>query len=160
VSLPYLSVEIEDKELTDFLQGRLAKMEDMRPFLRAAGEHFMFEIGERFETETAPDGTPWAPLAPSTVANRARKRGVSELGILRETGRMRGTLAYAVTENAVSVGFNAVIDGTNIQSAALHHHGANAGRNGASKIPPRPILGMTPDDGQILSDMAETFLKF
>lgn len=160
MSAMFLNVEIDDQELREFLQSKLAQMEDLRPFLRGVGQHLQNSVADRFDTETAPDGSPWAPLAPSTIANRARRKGVSELGILRETGRMRGTLAYAVTENAVAVGFNSVLTGTDIQAAALHHHGASAGRNGTSRIPARPILGLTRDDEIILAEMAEDFLKF
>jgi phage gpG-like protein len=90
---------------------------------------------EFFRGEHAPDGTPWAALADSTV----RRKGHDT--ILRETGRLWGSVAadeppHALRElidEQLTKGF---LFGTDHPAARLHDQGTK-------HMPARPFLGFT-----------------
>ena len=54
---------------------------------------------------------------------------------------------------------NSAVIGSNLDYAAIHQLGGQAGRNKKTEIPARPYLKLTDEDfGEIL-DMTENFLK-
>lgn len=53
---------------------------------------------DRFTRQVAPYGSPWAPLAPSTLA---RKKGNK---ILRQYGHLQDTIRHSVSGNELSFG--------------------------------------------------------
>lgn len=147
-----LTTAIEDAEIADFLKSKLAKMENLRPFYVNVGEHMLNSVEDRFDTQTAPDGSAWAPLAPATVSIRLRRHGNAELTILREWGRLAGSFNYEASSHQVSIG-------TPVVYAAIQHFGGEAGRNKSVTIPARPVLGVSQQDQAIIAEMAEDFLR-
>jgi phage gpG-like protein len=86
-------------------------------------------------------GDTWAPLAPGTLANKARKGQASDIlhatGDL-ETAIMGGTGAVKrVTMTSARAGVN----GRTIFYALF----AQSGRGGDHPMPARPIMGIAPD---------------
>ncbi len=146
-------IDIENAELEAFLESRIAKLENLHPFYVNVGEHMMNSVESRFDTQTAPDGSAWTPLAPATVANRLKRHGNAELTILRESGRLAGSFSYEASGDQVTIG-------TPVVYAAIQHFGGKAGRNRKVTIPPRPVLGMSPQDETIIAEMAEDFLRY
>jgi phage virion morphogenesis protein len=151
------TIEFDDAEFRAFISRKLSQMENLQPFYVNVGEHMLNTASDRFETETAPDGTPWAALKPSTIQQRVRD-GHNPLGILRASGGLRGTLSKRATGEYAQVGFNQQTE-SGEPLAAIHHFGADAGRNQSAKIPARPVLGMSPQDEIAISEMAEEFLR-
>lgn len=145
-------VETQSDELEAFLKRKLAKVQNLRPFHVNVGEHMLNSVQERFDTETAPDGSRWAALAPSTVEGRLRRNGNAELTILREQGHLAGSFNYDAKDDHVRVGTPSVY-------AAIQHFGGEAGRNKSVTIPARPVLGVSRDDEAIIAEMAEDFLR-
>lgn len=84
---------------------------DLMPRL---GEYLQRSTQERFKTQTAPDGTPWAPLQP----RYARRKKYHQDKVLTLRGYLRSSIHYQVT------GPDAVQVGTNIQYAGVHQFGA------------------------------------
>jgi hypothetical protein len=83
-------VEIELRGFTEAekaLEGFAATMVDLRPFWPLVVPITIAFFGEQFATEGAAGGAPWAPLAPSTIAEKARHGGGTS--ILVDTGQMR-----------------------------------------------------------------------
>lgn len=71
---------------------------DLMPRL---GEYLQRSTQERFKTQTAPDGTPWAPLQP----RYARRKKYHQDKVLTLRGYLRGSIHYQVTApDAVQVG--------------------------------------------------------
>lgn len=147
-----LKVDYDSAEIRAYLKSRISKLDNLRPFYVNVGEHMLNSVQERFDTETAPDGSAWAALAPSTVAGRLRRHGNAELTILREHGHLAGSFNYEASSREVKIGSPVVY-------AAIHHFGGAAGRNHAAEIPARPVLGMSHQDEQAISEMAEEFLR-
>ena len=104
-------------------------------FLKAASLSMHRKRVEGFQTETAPDGTKWAALRPSTVALRG------ETGpILRESGGMFETMQASSSRWQARVEIGSKIAG--------YHQG------GTSKMVARPILGFGRDDEAELQRLA------
>jgi hypothetical protein len=77
------------------LQGLAGRLRDARPWSQVAAAKLRTVAEEAIQAGTEPDGSPWAPLAESTIR---RKRGGSP-GI--ETGRSLGSLeAHWDTQSA------------------------------------------------------------
>lgn len=77
------------------------------------GEYLQSSTQARFKTQTAPDGTPWAPLKRSTV--RRKKQNPDKILTLR--GYLRGGIHWqALDDNTVQVG-------SNLKYAAIHQFG-------------------------------------
>lgn len=146
------TISIEDDEIDHGMGALVGKMENLAAFHRSVGEHMLNSTEDRFDTETAPDGTPWVHHAPATVANRLRRNGNAELTILRESGALAGSFNYKADDTQVEIG-------TPIIYAAIHHFGGAAGRNQSVDIPARPILGVSSDDEFALTEMAQDFLS-
>ena len=84
----------------NLILGRL-KADIVRPFLQEVGARLVngFKLG--FRKSTAPDGTPWAPVA--------RKGGKGKDGKpLVDTGRLRRSITHEVTGKQLEVGTNVI----------------------------------------------------
>lgn len=146
------TVTINDRDLVMQLETLIDKMEDPEPFHRLVGEHMLTSVDERFETETAPDGSGWQAHAPATKRSRLRRNGNAPLTILRESGRLAGSFSYEASSQNTKIG-------TPVIYAAIQHHGGQAGRNHAVTIPSREILGLSANDEMVIVEIAEDWLQ-
>ncbi len=113
-------------ELVDTLNQLMNKTRDLQPALSQVGEYLLESHQSRFQLEVAPDGTPWAPLSPETLA---RKKG--EDRILQDQGTLRDTLSYEATASEL-------LFGSNLEYAATHQFGREE-----DGIEARPFIGIT-----------------
>lgn len=138
----------DDTDAQRMLRDAARRCENLSPVMKSFGEHMMVSTGKRFDTETAPDGTPWAPLSPATL--RVKKGGK----ILQEMGRrggLLGTIVYQAEARKIAIGTNKVY-------GAIHQLGGMAGRNRKVKIPARPYLGFNADDIRELAATAADYV--
>lgn len=149
-----ISNAAEVKAAFESLQARLA---DLTPVFQDIGESMLNRTRERFNSQTAPDGTAWAPLSPGYKASK--KRNADK--ILTLFGRLRGTLNYQAGKNEVRIG-------TPLIYGATHQFGAKKGSFGTTRrgspipwgdIPARPFLGLSPSDEQELLDILNDHLS-
>jgi phage gpG-like protein len=84
--------------------------------MEAIGAALLFSAQRRFETQSGPDGPPWAPFAPSTLKSMPARRKPPWL--LRDTNRLYSSLTYVADAGAVEVG-------TNVVYAAPHQFGGD-----------------------------------
>jgi len=135
-----ITIGVDDAEV----QAAIAKL------AHGIGKSTWDEIGgmvetstkQRFEEQRGPDGTPWAPLAPSTVAGmltRGRARGSAH--ILRQKMHLYRSITHTATDREAIIG-------SNRRYAALHQFGGTAGMKnaGARAVPARPFLGLSRAD--------------
>ena len=100
-----------------------------------------------FDTQTAPNGVAWAPLAPATIKRRfSRDMGGNPRGgisagftpdetILIDTGAMKSSTVFKGNRDHVETIGPALLEwGTKDEKAAIHQFGAG-------KIPARPFVG-------------------
>jgi len=145
------------------LSNRLA---DLRDPLAEIGELMVDSTFHRIGAGgPAPDGSPWAPLAPSTLA---RKKGP---GPLRENLTLQGSFRYQVEGDAV-------VWGTNLVYAAAQQFGLPArtirpkrgkalawpgAKHPVAKVnhpglKPRPFLGVSIDDEGLIMEVVQDYL--
>ena len=116
-------------------------LQDLTPVFQDIGEAMLNVTRERFNTQTAPDGTPWKPLSPAYAL--VKKQNVAQ--ILTLYGRLRGTLTYQAGPKEVRIG-------TPLVYGATHQFGRGA-------IPARPFLGLSQSDEQELLDILNDHLS-
>jgi phage virion morphogenesis protein len=78
-----------------------SKLDNLQRPLAEVGAYLEFKAKNRFRLEQAPDGKKWAPLAPSTLANK--KRLGKSTRILSSDGGLAASIAFRVVGNAVIV---------------------------------------------------------
>jgi len=151
-----IEIQIDDAEVRAELRRLLAKLHDFTPFFNDVGEQLLNSTRERFRSQRAPDGAPWAPLSP---AYRARKPKHKDL-ILTLNGYLRGTLAKRADKDSLRIG-------TPMIYGAVHQFGATRGAFGRTRygvpvpwgdIPARPFLGLSDDDRNDLLDALNEYL--
>ena len=79
-----ISVQVNDKQVLAVLAQLSERAQNLRPAFAEIGEDMVESTKRRFATATAPDGTPWAPNSPVTVARY--------LGIFKNTHNSDGSL--------------------------------------------------------------------
>jgi len=137
-----LEITIDDAELQAALKTLLAKLGNLQPFFADVGETMLNSTRERFRSQTAPDGSPWAALSPRYAARKPRNRDK----ILTLRGDLRGMLTKFADAESLRVGSPLVY-------AATHQFG----RAGAH-IPARPFLGLSDADRDALLDAITDYL--
>ncbi|HHB11855.1 MAG TPA: hypothetical protein ENK62_01480 [Chromatiales bacterium] len=97
-----MEIEVDDREVIDALQRLTRHLADVRPALQDIGETLVHTTRRRFATGTGPDGRPWKPLSPVTVARKGHDRP-----LIGETGHLR-LIRYQVDGcDAVEIGTGA-----------------------------------------------------
>ena len=123
------------------------------------GEGLVSSTKERFENETAPDGTKWPK------SYRAAARGGQTLS---DKGRLKNSISYQASATKVEVG-------TNVKYAHVHQEGMEikaknakflrfrVGGGWAKKkkvtIPKRPFLGISDEDMEEIDDTILDHIK-
>lgn len=141
---------IDDEDMRAKLAELIERMDRPRGFYVNVGEHLLNSVGDNFDKEQAPDGSPWTPLSPVT-AERREAAGHGPTPILRVSGDLRGSFNYEATDTEVRVG------SPKVQAAMMHFGGESKGYMKAT-IPARPILGLSPDDPEEIFAIAEEWL--
>jgi len=115
-----------------------AKDFDARPTFDEIGAYLMSDLQSRFLKSIAPDGTRW----------EASQRATAEGGkTLIDRGHLRDSFTYNVFTDGSGLEF-----GSNDIRAAIHQFGGQAGRNHATTIVPRPMIGIADEqDDEIMA---------
>tara|TARA_R110000787_G_scaffold168855_6_gene281575 strand:- start:5847 stop:6299 length:453 start_codon:yes stop_codon:yes gene_type:complete len=131
---------------TEVVERRLAKMlrgvEDLEPLMDEIGGILVASTQHNFERGRAPDGTAWLP------SERATNEGGQTL---IDSGILLTSITHNADRDSVEVGSNMVY-------AGIHQFGGAAGRNGATKLPARPYLGISTGDAFEIEAAAEDYL--
>jgi len=103
--------QAELERLQAFMAEQAAR--DTRGLMPPLGEYLLKSTQRRFKTQTAPDGTPWAPLQP----RYARRKKYNRDKVLTLRGYLRSYIHYQVPDaHTVEVG-------SNQKYAAIHQFG-------------------------------------
>ena len=120
-----ITVKIDDKGLLNLINLMKKKALNMRTPFRQASVDLHNDVIDRFTQEKDEKGSKWKPLSPATIAARMKRRKkANSAGILKDTGRLRGSIRHASNQ------FGAEVK-TNVEYAAIHNYG------GEIKIPAR-----------------------
>lgn len=136
-------VEVDNRDVLAMLARLQEAAIDLTPAFRDIGEYLIDSTRRRFAAGVAPDGTPWAPNRPSTLA---RKSGAQPL--IGESKRLSREFSYQASADALEFG-------SSLEYAATQQFGAAKGKFGKTSrgapipfgdIPPRPYIGLAEED--------------
>ena len=142
-----ITIRVEDRAVGDHLKRLQERLGNLEPALNEIGFTLENRIRTRFETQTDPDGSPWAPWRPSTAKVRQTRGG----NILHDTGHMLDSLSYQAGKQDVSIGFSAVNERG--EAYAGYHE------LGTDKMERRGLLTSNPDTGTLSQDDQQTVLE-
>lgn len=137
---------VGDKKTGHLLQQLGHRAADPRPVFKEIADLFQRGQARQFSSGGAYFGTPWAPLAESTVARTGAHRPLHLTGALERAvaGKGKGKLRR-VTKTKVTVG-------TSLFYAIFHQGGTSKG------VPARPVVGISRRDGKQALTMLERHL--
>ncbi|MBR2526151.1 phage virion morphogenesis protein [bacterium] len=131
-----IEIEFDNKEVHEKLLDLAKKAENLRPLMKNIAGIFAYSTEENFKEEGRPDK--WQDLAESTKNQRTKKRKWPGQ-ILQVEGKLAASI------NTFYDNDSAVI-GSNLEYAAIHQLGGQAGKNKSVEIPARPYLFLMNDD--------------
>lgn len=154
MSEPVTFVLANERELQARLGEAIRRIERPRELLDRIGALMERNIQFRFDTKTAPDGSAWLPLAPSTIASyNAKYDGNIPGSLLQRTRHMRDSLTHETPDDYTEeVGFGDVV-------AAYHETGTRRGLPRRQLLTDDPIAGtLGADDRQDILDEIAAYL--
>lgn len=143
-----IEIKFDNQEVHEKLLELAKKTENLRPLMKNIAGIFAYSTEENFKEEGRPDK--WLDLAESTKKQRTKKRKWPGQ-ILQVEGKL------AVSINTYYDNDSAVI-GSNLEYAAIHQLGGQAGKNKSVEVPARPYLNLTEDDYKEILTETENFL--
>lgn len=147
-----IKIEIDDREVLAALQRLAAAGSDLTPVYQDIGEYLVDATKRRFAAGEAPDGTPWAPLSPVTVARKGHNKP-----LIGESGRLGTEIHYLVLGDGVEVGSSLEYAGT--QQLGAKAKSFTGGKSPWGDIPARPFLGLSAEDKSNVLDILQEHLE-
>lgn len=159
-----LSVTLDDKEVGSALQALLDAVGNMDPALKEIGDVLIDSTKQRFNTETAPDGTKWEENSIVTLLNYARPFKTKRVARIKnkkagtgESKQLRTQIFKNVSNGELEIGSPMIYAGT-------FHFGAKKGQYGKrtpwGDIPSREFLGLSEDDRESILDIVRDRFAF
>ena len=142
-----IEIEFDNKYVHEKLLNLARRTENLRPLMKNIAGIFAYSTEENYKEEGRPDK--WVDLAESTKKQRTKKRKWPGQ-ILQVEGKLAASInTYYDNDSAVI--------GSNLEYAAIHQLGGQAGRNKKVTIPARPYLKLTDD---VLEDIIKSFENY
>lgn len=166
----FLTVSPNTEQASAALLDLVERLGDITIPLNDIAEYLHLSTDDRFRRKVSPDGSPWAPLAPSTLARKKRNKDK----ILRESGMLQDTLRHHVSNNELDFGTDRPYGAIHQFGGPIHHAARSqqvyfkAGKEGVgnrfvkksasnfaqwvthgartTQMPARPYLGLSADD--------------
>ena len=144
-----IKIKIDNNAVNEKLLEIAQKSENLRPLMKNIAGIFAYSTEENFKNEGRPDK--WTELSESTIKQRTKKKQWPGM-ILQVSGQLASSVnTYYDNDSAVI--------GSNLEYAAIHQLGGQAGRNKSVEIPARPYLNLTDDDFEEIMDTVNDYLK-
>lgn len=143
-----IEIKIDNKDIERKLLELAQKGENLRPLMKNIAGIFASVTEENFKNEGRPDK--WTELSEATKKQRTKQKKWPG-----QILQVSGQLALSVNPQYED---NSAVIGSNLDYAAIHQLGGQAGRNKKVSIPARPYLKLTEDINEII-DAVKNFLK-
>ena len=144
-----IEIEFDNKDVHEKLLNLAKRTENLRPLMKNIAGIFAYSTEENFKEEGRPDK--WVDLTESTKKQRTKKRKWPGQ-ILQVEGKLAASInTYYDNDSAVI--------GSNLEYAAIHQLGGQAGKNKSVEIPARPYLLLTNDDYDEILTECENYLS-
>lgn len=158
-----IEVEYNDAQVTAALAALFDAISSPVEAMQDIGEFMVKSTKERFPEGAAPDGTPWAPNSPVTLARKKDTRP-----LFGESGRLSSQIFYAADQTGVEWGSPAIQAAVMQFGAAQGAFGAFIGKDKLGRdhfhhlpwgdIPARPFLGVSDQDKTDILDIVHEAL--
>lgn len=162
------NITVKDEGVQSALKALAARVSNLNPVLDNIGIGIIERTRHRFDTSSAPDGTPWKPNSAATLAMLAGRLGgqkskVKKDGSLNASGQrsldnkkpligeskdLRTQFTLLATDNTLTVG-------STPKYAAIQQFGGKAGRGHKVSIPARPFLPIRQDGSLYPAEQAQ-----
>ena len=143
-----IEIKIDNQEVNQRLLELAQRGENLRPLMKNIAGVFAYSTEENFANEGRPDK--WLDLSERTKKQRT-KTGHWPGQILQVSGQLASSInTYYDDESAII--------GSNLDYAAIHQLGGQAGKNKSVSIPARPYLKLSDDDFVEILDISTSFL--
>ncbi len=142
-------MEIDDREVLAALSRVQERIGNMRPLLAEIGEDMKAATKKRFDTTTAPDGSPWLLNSITTLQHKE-----GDTPLTGETGVLHSTIDYDVLSSS------AVEIGSPMQYSAMQQFGGTKAEfpHLWGDIPARPFLGLSEEDKANILNLTVDYL--
>ncbi len=130
------------------IQELINKGDDLTAPMKSIGEEMLNRTQQRFRDKEAPDGTPWAPNAPSTEKRKGHGRVLEG-----ESKQLAKQFSYSASSEGVEWGSLMVY-------AAMQNYGGTKAEfpHLWGDIPSREFIGLNDDDeDEVLATLADYF---
>lgn len=125
------------------------RSENLRPLIKNIAGVFAYSTEENFKEEGRPDK--WTDLAEPTKKQR-KKKGHWPGQILQVSGQLASSVNTYYDDDSAIIG-------SNLEYAAIHQIGGQAGRSKSVEISARPFLQLTPEDFEEILQSVGSYLK-
>ena len=143
-----IEIKIDNKKIETQLLDLAKRSENLRPLMKNIAGIFAYSTEENFKEEGRPDK--WTELSESTIKQRTKNKQWPGM-ILQVSGQLASSVnTYYDDDSAVM--------GSNLEYAAIHQLGGQAGKNQSVTIPARPYLQLNNEDFEEILSMTENFL--
>lgn len=136
-----ITVTVDDQFVIDRLNELARRVDDMGPAFSAIGMELENRVRARFETQSDPDGDPWAAWKPSTVLSYPEDGSGR---VLDRYGTMLRNITHTYDGTSATVGFGDPY-------ATYHEYGTR-------DMPRRGLLFSDPDAGTLGNDDQQAVL--
>ena len=144
-----IEIKIDNKDIERKLLELAQKGENLRPLMKNIAGIFASATEENFKNEGRPDK--WTELSEVTKKQRTKQKKWPGQ-ILQVSGQLASSISTQYDDESAVIG-------SNLDYAAIHQLGGQAGKNKKVEIPARPYLKLTDDDFNEILDATKNFLK-
>lgn len=144
-----IEIKIDNKDVDRKLLELAQKSENLRPLMKNIAGIFASATEDNFKNEGRPDK--WTELSEATKKQRTKKKKWPGQ-ILQVSGQLASSISTQYDDESAIIG-------SNLDYAAIHQLGGQAGKNKKVEIPARPYLKLTDDDFNEILDATEHYLK-
>jgi phage gpG-like protein len=99
-----LEIQTDDREVQSYLGELTTRLQGLDPLMHTIADRVEEAIERSFDESVAPDGSPWAALAPATL--RQKRRLGQSTRILVASGKGKISIRVTVTGNMISCTFD------------------------------------------------------
>lgn len=151
------SVEVIDNQVHESLRKLMGRVNNMQPFMQSLAEGITERTKHRFDTSTAPDGTPWAPNSAATLqmvaerlagskSNRKKDGSLNAKGARALASKKPLIDSHFLSQNIVPASTaDALAVTATAAYAAIQQWGGKAGRGLKVTIPSRRFMPVQSD---------------
>ena len=144
-----IEIKIDNQEVNQRLLELAQRGENLRPLMKNIAGIFAYSTEENFANEGRPDK--WLDLSERTKKQR-KKTGHWPGQILQVSGQLASSIStYYDGESAII--------GSNLDYAAIHQLGGQAGKNNSVSIPERPYLKLVDEDFENILEVIKNFIN-